>query len=187
VPVTKPPGQTVLRLRISLLDVHPVVWRRLLVPGSVRLSKLHLMFQAAMGWTDSHLHSFRIGDLLYGTQFDDYPPEELDEKSVTALSALRGQRRFIYEYDFGDSWEHEVVVEAMTTTALGLKFAVCLDGQNVCPPEDCGGTPGYATMLEALADPSHEEHDQFLTWVGGAFDPAAFDLAEANIALQRVR
>lgn len=186
-PATTPPGQAVVQLRISLRDVHPVVWRRLLVPGSVRLAKLHLMFQAAMGWTDSHLHSFQVGDDLYGMQFDDYPPEEIDEKSVTVIGAVKGQRRFVYEYDFGDSWEHDVVVEATTTTALGLKFAVCVDGQNACPPEDCGGTGGYSMMLEALADPTHEERDQFLTWVGGAFDPAAFDLAEANIALQRVR
>jgi hypothetical protein len=140
-----------------------------------------------MGWTDSHLHSFRVGDALYGMQFDDYPPEEIDEKSVTVIGALKGQRRVVYEYDFGDSWEHDVVVEATTTAALGLKFAVCVDGQNACPPEDCGGPPGYSMMLEALADPAHEEHDQFLTWVGGVFDPAVFELAEANIALQRLR
>ncbi len=163
-----------------------MVWRRLLVPGNVRLSRLHDVFQAAMGWTDSHLHSFRIGDALYGTQFDDYPPEELDEKSVTVVAALREQRRFLYEYDFGDSWEHEVVVEAIAEATLGLKFAVCLDGQNACPPEDCGGVGGYSMMLEALADPSHEEHDDYLTWVGGAFDPTAFELAEANVALQHL-
>ncbi len=186
-PATKAPGQTVVQLRISLQDVHPVVWRRLLVPGGVRLSKLHDMFQAAMGWTDSHLHSFRIGDALYGMCFDDYPDDEIDEKSVTVTGALRDQRRFVYEYDFGDSWEHDVVVEERTTTTLGLKFAVCVDGQNACPPEDCGGVGGYATMLEALADPAHEEHDSYLVWVGGPFDPTAFELAEANIALQRVR
>jgi hypothetical protein len=176
----------VVQLRISLQDIDPVVWRRLLVPGNVRLSKLHEVFQAAMGWTNSHLHSFRIGDALYGIQFDDYPEEELDEKSITVVAALRDQRRFLYEYDFGDSWDHQVVVEAMTKARLGLKFAVCVDGQNACPPEDCGGAGGYSMMLEALADPSHEEHDEFLTWVGGSFDPTAFGLVEANIALQHL-
>jgi len=176
----------VVQLRISLQEVRPVVWRRLLVPGSVRLSKLHAVFQAAMGWTNSHLHSFRIGDTVYGMQFDDYPPGEKDEKSVTVVGALRDQRQFLYEYDFGDSWEHKVVVEAITKAELGLKLAVCVDGQNACPPEDCGGAGGYLMMLDALADPSHEEHDGFLTWVGGAFDPAAFELALANIALQRL-
>jgi Plasmid pRiA4b ORF-3-like protein len=176
----------VVQLRISLKEVRPVVWRRLLVPGNIRLSRLHDVFQAAMGWTNSHLHSFRIGDALYGTQFDDYPPDEPDEKSITVVGALGDQRRFRYEYDFGDSWEHEVVVEAITKATRGLKSAVCVDGQNACPPEDCGGVGGYAMMLEALADPSHEEHDEYLTWVGGAFDPAAFELAEINIALQHL-
>src|SRR6202043_3577668 len=90
----KPPGQSVVRLRITLEDVRPAVWRRLLVPGSVRLSKLHGMFQAAMGWTDSHLHLFRIGDANYGSQFDDYPPDENDESSAAVLQAVRGHRRF---------------------------------------------------------------------------------------------
>jgi Plasmid pRiA4b ORF-3-like protein len=103
------------------------------------------------------------------------------------VGAVKGHRRFVYEYDFGDSWQHDVVVEATWTMPTGLKFAVCVDGQNACPPEDCGGPPGYALMLEALADPSHEEHDDFLGWVGGSFDPEAFDLAAANAALQRVR
>jgi len=116
------------------------------------------------GWTDSHLHMFRIGDAIYGSQFEDHPPDELDDKAVTVLAALRGQRRFAYEYDFGDSWDHEVVVEATSTIAWGLKFAVCVDGQNACPPEDCGGVGGYALMLEALGDPSHEEHEDYLRW-----------------------
>jgi Plasmid pRiA4b ORF-3-like protein len=186
VPARKPPGQTVIQLRIVLRDVHPVVWRRLLVPGGIRLARLHDVFQAAMGWTDSHLHNFQVGDAMFGTRLDDYPPEELDEKSVTVIGAIKDHKRFVYEYDFGDSWEHDVVVEGVTTTTLGLKFAVCVDGQNACPPEDCGGSGGYELMLEALADPDHEDHDQFAMWVGGPFDPAAFELAEANIALQRV-
>jgi hypothetical protein len=185
--ILQPPGQSVVQLRVQLAEVHPPVWRRLLVPGSVRLAKLHVMLQAAMGWTDSHLHSFRIGAELFGMQFDDYPDEEIDEKSVTVVGAVKGHRRFVYEYDFGDSWEHDVVVEASWTMATGLKFAVCVDGQSACPPEDCGGPSGYALMLEALADPAHEEHDDFVRWLGGSFDPEAFDLAVANAALQRVR
>ena len=164
-----------------------MVWRRLLVPGSVRLSKLHAMFQAAMGWTDSHLHMFRIGDAMYGTQLDDYPPDELDETALTVLEAVRDQRRFAYEYDFGDSWEHEVVVEEVTTSPFGLEFGVCLDGQNACPPEDCGGPGGYAQLLEVLANPLDEEYEHLLGWVGGPFDASLFDLGEANAMLPRVR
>lgn len=182
-----PPGQGVFQLRITLDDVVPTVWRRLLVPATVRLVKLHDIFQAAMGWTNSHLHSFTIGGELYGMHFDDYPEHEIDEKEVTVLRAIGEHRRFSYEYDFGDSWEHEVVVEDFVRTPRGLKHAVCLDGQNACPPEDCGGVGGYAELLEVLADPEHEEHDHLMGWVGGAFDATFFDLAGVNVALQHVR
>lgn len=179
--------QSVFQLRVQLREVTPVVWRRVLVPGGANLGKLDLMVQAAMGWTNSHLHCFNIGDQRYGLQYDDYPPEELDEAAVSVSQALAGQRRFVYEYDFGDSWEHDIVVEARVDVPLALKFGVCVDGQNACPPEDVGGAGGYATMLASLAEPTDEEHDSYLAWVGGPFDPAAFELAQANAALQRVR
>lgn len=182
-----PPGQPVVQLRIELADIDPPVWRRLLVPGSVRLDKLHRMIQAAMGWEDCHLHSFSVGDARYGMQFDDYPEDELDEKSVSVVGAIREAKSFTYEYDFGDGWEHEILVEARWTMPIGLKFAVCLDGQNACPPEDSGGPGGYAMLLEALADSSHDEHEELLRWAGGAIDPTEFDLALANARLQAVR
>lgn len=183
----QPPGQSVVQLRIQLVGIDPPVWRRLLVPGSVRLAKLHDMFQAAMGWTDSHLHSFEIGDERYGMHADDYPEDEIDDKTVTVISAVRDQRQFLYEYDFGDSWDHEIVIESTWSIPTGLKFAVCVDGQNACPPEDCGGAYGYAQLLDAVADPTHAEHEDVMRWLGGPFDPAAFDLAEVNAALQRLR
>lgn len=164
-----------------------MIWRRVLVPGSVRLAKLHDMFQAAMGWTDSHLHAFRVGGQLFGMHFDDWAEDEIDEKEVTVLQALRDQRRFVYDYDFGDSWSHEVVIEDFQRLPIGLKHAVCLDGQNACPPEDCGGAGMYAVLCEALGDPAHEEHDEYARWLGESFDPSAFDLAITNAALQRVR
>ena len=183
-------SQPVAQLRIQLEEVKPTVWRRLLVPGGARLSRIHDMFQAAMGWTNSHLHSFTIGEKLYGTQIDadEWPDPPLDETGSTLFVALAGGvRRFHYEYDFGDSWGHEVVVEETTFSPLVLKHAVCLDGQNACPPEDVGGVGGYERFLEAIADPIDEEHDDYLVWVGHKFDPAAFSLAATNAALQRVR
>lgn len=175
-----------LRVRITLEDVVPTVWRRLLVPGAVRLAKLHRILQAAMGWTDSHLHAFTIGDKRYGMHFDDYPEEEIDEKGITVWTAVSEHRRFSYEYDFGDSWEHTIVVEEVTTSSRGLKFAVCIDGQNACPPEDCGGAGGYAELLRTLADPGHQDPDRALQWVSGSFDPESFDLASTNVALQQM-
>ena len=185
--VPKPPGQPVFQLRITLQNIHPPIWRRLLVPGSVRLDRLHRMIQAAFGWEDYHLHAFRIGAASFGMQLDDYPEEELDETTVTVAAALEGVGRFDYEYDFGDSWEHEVVVEDFWRAPLGLKFGVCIDGQKACPPEDVGGYPGYEEFLEAVTDPDHEDHERLLTWAGGSFDPAAFDLALANARLQKAR
>jgi hypothetical protein len=140
-------------VRITLLDYQPEIWRRVLVPGSVRLDKLHMIFQEAMGWTNSHLHQFRIGDALYGMHFEDWPEEELHEAEFKLADVTHGGERFRYDYDFGDSWEHEVLVERADTIRPALKFAVCLDGANACPPEDCGGTGGYADLLEALANP----------------------------------
>ena len=116
-----PPGQPVFQLRLTLKDVTPTVWRRLLVPGSVRLDKLHRMFQAAMGWEDYHLHSFEIGELRFGMQIDEFPDDELDETDVTVLRAIGDARRFSYEYDFGDRWRHEVVVEARTRSPTRLE------------------------------------------------------------------
>ena len=173
-------------MRIALEEVRPVVWRRLLVPGGARLNRLHEMFQAAMGWTDSHLHQFRIGDALYGAQFDDYPDEELDEKSVTVIGAVGEVRRFFYDYDFGDGWEHEVVVEDVTCWPLGLKHAVCVAGERACPPEDVGGPGGYDDFLRVLDDATHEEFEHLNAWSGGNFDPEEFSLVARNIALQRV-
>jgi hypothetical protein len=141
-----------------------------------------------MGWTNSHLHSFTIDGTLYGMQVEDYPDEELDETEHTVFVALRGNlRRFVYEYDFGDSWIHEVVVEDVTWSPSVLKYGVCLDGGGACPPEDVGGTGGYAQFLNALASPLHEEHDNYLVWVGYEFDPSEFNVAATNAALQRVR
>ena len=182
-----PRGQPVLRCSVALRGVEPLVWRRLLIPGSIRLDKLHRMIQAAMGWEDRHLHRFEIAGAQYGMQFDDYPEDELDEAAVTVASAVGTAERFAYEYDFGDSWEHEVIVEATWRLPIGLRLAVCLDGANACPPEDSGGPGGYEDLLRVLADPTHDEHAQLRGWVGGRFDPQEFDLALVNARLQAVR
>lgn len=183
----QPPGQSVFRLRIQLRDIDPVVWRRVLVPGSVRMAKLADMLIAAMGWNNSHLHAFQVGDKQYGMHFDDWPEGEIDEKTVTVLQALRDERRFLFDYDFGDSWEHDVTIEALTWSYFGLKYAVVLGGDRACPPDDVGGVPGYAHFCEAMGDPRHEEHGDYVEWVGGSFDPAEFDLAGANALCQKVR
>jgi hypothetical protein len=176
-----------LQLRISLMDVTPTIWRRLLVPGEIKLSKLHTIFQAAMGWEDYHLHYFEIDGQRYGMPDDDWDNDDIDEETVVLADLITGRTRFFYEYDFGDSWRHEVVVESFEPVPLILKFAICIDGQRACPPEDCGGTHGYRDFLVAVGDPDDEEHGDYLAWAGGPFDPEAFDLVSANAHLQRVR
>lgn len=140
-----------------------------------------------MGWEDCHLHAFHVGHARYGQQFDEHPIDELDEKSITVVRAIGATEHFEYEYDFGDSWEHDVTVEAMWRMPIGLKFGVCLDGANACPPEDTGGSSGYAELLRVLTDPSDEDHEHMRGWVGGHFDPTAFDRGLANARLQAVR
>jgi hypothetical protein len=181
------PGKSVFRLRIQLNGVNPVIWRRLLVPGTVRLAKLADMLLTAMGWSNSHLHAFRVGEKRYGMNYDEYPDGEIDEKSVTVLQVLRDEQHLTFDYDFGDSWEHKVDIEALTWCSSGVKYAVCLDGANACPPDDVGGTRGYGEFLSAIADPTHEEHKSYLEWVGEPFDPTEFDLGEVNAVLQRIR
>jgi len=140
-----------------------------------------------MGWEDSHLHSFEIGGERYGMQFDDYPEGELDEEDFTVVTAVGTNDRFTYEYDFGDSWEHEITVHRVWRMTKGLKSAVCLDGANACPPEDVGGPWGYEHLLAVLADPSHEEYEHLSTWLGAPLDPTEFDVALVNARLQAVR
>ncbi len=151
------------------------------------MAKLSPILLAAMGWNNSHLHVFSIGDKRIGMCFDDYPEGEIDEKGMTVLQALREERRFVFEYDFGDRWEHDVVVEDLTRSYFALKFGVCLDGENACPPDDVGGTYGYTEFLEAVTNPEHEEYDRMVEWADGPFDPTEFELANANAMMQKVR
>jgi hypothetical protein len=179
VPATPP-----LQLKVTLRHVSPPIWRRLLVPRDTTLAKLHVILQVAMGWEDYHLHCFRIGKMRYGpADYEDVMADEIDESTVTLAEAFGRLRKGIYDYDFGDSWEHEIALEKSTSTEP-QQFAVCLGGKRACPPEDCGGVWGYASLLEALGDPNHEEHEEYLEWVGEDFDPEDFALAVVNVHLK---
>jgi hypothetical protein len=179
--------RTAVQLRISLMEHTPTIWRRLLVPGEITLAKLHMVFQAAMGWEDYHLHYFEIDGQRYGIPDEEFEIEDIDDQTVVFVDVIKAPMRFFYEYDFGDSWRHEVIIESIDLVSLMLKSAVCLDGQRACPPEDCGGTGGYENFLEAMADPEHDEHDDYVGWLGLPFDPELFSVAETNVTLQRVR
>ena len=140
-----------------------------------------------MGWTNSHLHEFEVSGTRYGDPDlleDDFGEADFEDSRESLLrEVLDGRRRgfrFRYLYDFGDNWEHEILLEDQQTADPKVKYPVCIAGERACPPEDCGGTWGYANLLEILADPKHEEHESYLERVGGEFDPEAFDIDETN-------
>jgi hypothetical protein len=179
------------QVRIELLEVTPRVWRRVLLPEDLTLPKLHYVLQACMGWTHSHLHEFVLVGRRYSTPDPDFSDEleQLDERRVVLGNAIAPESRcFDYIYDFGDNWHHVVIVEDPYAghSEQGLRIR-CLDGENACPPEDVGGPGGYAEFLTAIADPRHDEHEQFLSWVGGSFDPAKFNITAVNELLDEIK
>jgi hypothetical protein len=176
------------QLKIELLEVLPTIWRRLVVPSAIQLPKLHQVFQAALGWTNSHLHEFVINGVRYSNPDPDFDDEsgQVDERDVLLEDALGIDARcFDYIYDFGDDWHHVIVVEDQHLKASAS--VRCLAGENARPPEDVGGPMRYAEFLAAIADPSHLEHETYLEWSGGQFDPKQFDLEAANRALGRIK
>jgi Cft2 family RNA processing exonuclease len=188
----KPPSETqIAQLKITLKHLKPSVWRQVQVPNTMTLENLHWVIQLAMGWTNSHMHHFKVGKTYYGTSYpDDFDgtTETKDERKVTIAEVLaKPKAKIEYEYDFGDGWEHEIVLEKMLSLEQGVKYPLCLDGKRACPPEDCGGVWGYANMLEVLDDPEHPEHEEMLEWLGEEFDPDAFSVEAVNKELRKVR
>lgn len=177
----------IYQLKITLRESKPPIWRRVLVPGNFTLMKLHYVIQAAMGWTDSHLHQYRIDGEDYGTRFEDFVPDHSEQATRLAAIAPHEKRKFAYEYDFGDSWEHDILVEKILPPDPSLTHPVCLAGKRACPPEDVGGVWGYEEFLAALDDPDDENHDSYKEWIGGSFDAKTFDLDAANRRLKTIR
>jgi hypothetical protein len=183
--------QAVYQLKVVLLETDPQIWRRFVVPSSVTLHRLHLILQDVVGWTNSHLYRFQVGTKEYAEPDPDNEFNELDFKNSrrTQLGRLVTKKgsTFLYEYDFGDSWLHELVVEDILEHKPGIRYPACLAGERACPPEDCGGIYGYAELLEVMNDPEHEEYPDTMTWLGGRFDPEAFDLKAVNNKLRSMR
>lgn len=181
---------SIFQIKVTLEGIKPPIWRRLLVRNDTTLADLHDILQVAFGWTDSHLHQFRVDDTYYGKPDPDYldhfPMHDEQEVTLDQIAAGEGFT-FRYEYDFGDSWLHRLVVEKVLPPEPGRDYPVCIKGRRAGPPEDVGGIWGYANFLEAMADPTHEEHDSYLEWIGDEFDPEALDLEEINQALDALR
>jgi hypothetical protein len=188
-----------IALRIELLDVAPLVWRRVLVSNQWTLASLHGFLQWAMGWTNSHAHEFEVGEGIVAPEWwiqevghDSDTSAWRDERRVSVAAVVRelGARgEFEYRYDMGDGWRHRIVVEALPPfwTNEELPLPVCVAGENACPPENIGGPPGYELFLEILGNRDHAQHAEMMEWVGGVFDPKGFDLNRINREFKRVK
>ena len=180
----------VCQIKIVLLGTRPPIWRRVLVPADFTLAQLHNVVQTAMGWEDDHLHEFHIGGLRFGVP----DPDDalmggrtcINEENAQVAGVLnkRGPKPK-YIYDFGDSWEHALTVEKMLIPEPNVAYPLCTGGKRNCPPEDCGGIPGFYNKLEALADSNHEEHEDVREWMG-SFDPEAFSIEAVNEKFRQI-
>jgi hypothetical protein len=174
----------IYQLNVRLREVRPPVWRRVLVPGEMNLAELHEVVQTAMGWTNSHLHEFEVDGARYGVPDPDWGLDEVaDESRVKLCRVAQEGSRLGYAYDFGDGWVHDVTVEKVAGQQAGTRYPCCVAGRRACPPEDVGGPWGYQDFVVAVSDPGHAEHEQWVEWFGGRFDPAGFDLAAVDEAL----
>ena len=170
------------RLRIELQEIQPPIWRTVCVPGDLTLGELHILIQLAMGWYNYHLHHFMHKGKIIGEPDPEF--EMIDEKDVYVSDIFKKKGSSIqYEYDFGDSWRHEIrFIERMKK---GDRLFQVIDGARACPPEDCGGVMGYYELLEAFSDEESPEYEELMDWLGEDFDPDTFDLEEANRRVQK--
>jgi Plasmid pRiA4b ORF-3-like protein len=187
----------VLELKVTLSQVEPPVWRRVQVPESYTFWDLHVAIQDAMGWQDCHLHMFRVVNPKTGQpELIGIPDEDAFEDDPVTLPGWdlpiapyfkKAGASAAYEYDFGDDWQHEIVVEDIIPRAPRAKYPRCVAGARCCPPEDCGGVGGYEELLEVLRDPAHEEHASIVEWLGGNYEPDAFDAKKVRFDDPRKR
>ncbi len=177
----------VYQLKITLNDIKPPIWRRVLVSEESTLNELHEIIQAVMPWFDAHLHEFHKGRVRYGIpEYDDMNPTDFDSRMTTLDEVFSSPKdKIMYWYDFGDDWRHTIILEKTLPLDPDGFYPVCTAGKRACPPEDCGGPWGYQTMLEALHDPNHPEHEMYTEWLDYEFDPEEFDVEEANDDLQK--
>ncbi len=182
--------KAIYQIKVTLVGSKPPIWRRILIAGTTTLSQLHNILQITMGWSNSHLHLFKVGEQIYSDQEYDEDIEygtKSEKRYRLEQIAPEGGFRFRYEYDFGDSWEHALLVEKILPAEKGKRYPVCLAGKRACPPEDVGGIWGYEELLGAIADPGNKENRELLDWIGGKFNPEAFDMNKVNESLSHLK
>lgn len=178
------PPKTMVSLKVTLCRIRPAIWRRLVVPVRMTLEDLHYAIQAAMGWHNDHLHLFTVAGRTYGSPDSDGCLDEADESRMTLAGVVRmGVNRFSYVYDFGDDWEHTVLIEKRAAAVTGTDNPFCVAGQRNCPPEDCGGVWGYEDLVAILANPADPRYDEMQEYYGDGFDSERFSLDSVNAGL----
>ena len=174
----------VYQVKITLKGIKPPIWRRVLLPSEISLERLHHVLQTVMGWTNSHLLEFVIDGFRYGDPSGEMGEDIENEKRFKLSQVVPEEKaKFSYIYDWGDYWDHEILVEKIVTHTESLAYPICLTGKRSCPPEDCGGISGYEELLEILGDPSHPEHEDSFNWLPGDFDSEKFDVESVNRSL----
>lgn len=177
--------RSIYQIKISLRGARPPIWRRLLIASTDNLEDLHIALQIVMGWANTHLHEFVKDRTRYGMPDKDFPSDVQNEVDYRLDQLIKKEKdKLSYIYDYGDGWEHEIVLEKILPFEHGAVLPLCLKGSRACPPEDVGGVGGYEMFLETISDPSHPEYDDMLEWIDGDFDPEHFDLAETNDLLR---
>lgn len=179
----------IYQIKVSLNNIIPSIWRQLLVKSDTKLFGLHKIIQTTMGWTNSHLHQFVCNNKFYCNPDyeDDWDDDRQIDYTKIKFSDLISKKNqsIIYEYDFGDGWEHTVKIEEILPLLKNKKYPVCIDGARRCPPEDCGGSHGYEDLLEIIKNPEHEEYDSMIEWLPDNYNPDEFDLNEINNLLKQ--
>ena len=185
--------KTAMQFRVELQDIEPSIWRLIDIPSSYTFWDLHVAIQDSMGWLDYHLHSFNIRTarkkqpVLIGIPGDELENTTLPgwEIPVSRYFKQPGDEA-VYDYDFGDNWRHKITLTGINLQTNGIKYPHCVDGQRQCPPEDCGGAPGYERLIEIIRDITHEEHEEMISWLihhpqnYSSYDPEYFNVQDVK-------
>lgn len=177
----------IYQIKVTLKDVKPPIWRRLLISDTTDLLQLHFIIQKSFGWENAHLHAFEILEPRRWIMEGDEDEEGTDEREILLSEALAQGNKLEYIYDMGDSWRHSIALEKKLPVTKETILPLCIKGKRACPPEDSGGAMGYVYGIETLANPDDPEHEELKAWYGDDFDPEHFDLEEVNTRLARLR
>jgi hypothetical protein len=176
--------EEIVQLKITLKNSKPPIWRRILIEKNTTFEDLHYTIQDAMGWQNCHLYEFGDDNTIIGeedSEDDFFEKETIYSSKITLKDFFTSlKQKITYTYDFGDSWDHEILVEKFLNQEKGIDYPVCIKGKNNCPPEDCGGLWGFYSLLEIINDKKHPEREKTLGWLGKDYDPKHFNLEEIN-------